>query len=181
MLCYLHTCYAILTGQDRTCAKHRQVSFFCGIVGNVLLKDFVKRTFTFTFQRSRVFHVYIKNHILVDVAPRVISLSWPLVWAAQIEHRCNLMCFAKKLLLTFSQCSSRAKIGHLDDIQGQIFEWSNFILIKNLILGRGAHTESGKVWVFVIRGWKTLPEAQRTQKLTLWHGLDLATTWHKLH
>ena len=28
---------------------------------------------------------------------------------------------------------------------------------------------------------KTLPEAQRTQKLTLWLGLNLATTWHHFH
>ena len=28
---------------------------------------------------------------------------------------------------------------------------------------------------------KTLPEAQRTQKLTPWLGLNLATTWHHLH
>ena len=28
---------------------------------------------------------------------------------------------------------------------------------------------------------KTLPEAQRTQKLTPWLGLNLATTWHLLH
>ena len=27
---------------------------------------------------------------------------------------------------------------------------------------------------------KTLPEAQRTQELTPWLGLDLATTWHHL-
>ena len=29
--------------------------------------------------------------------------------------------------------------------------------------------------------WKTLPEAQRTQKLTPWLGLNLATPWHLLH
>ena len=28
---------------------------------------------------------------------------------------------------------------------------------------------------------QTLPEAQRTQKLTPWLGLNLATTWHHLH
>ena len=28
---------------------------------------------------------------------------------------------------------------------------------------------------------ETLPEAQRTQKLTPWLGLNLATTWHHLH
>ena len=30
-------------------------------------------------------------------------------------------------------------------------------------------------------GKETLPEAQRTQKLTTWLGLNLATTWHHLH
>ena len=31
------------------------------------------------------------------------------------------------------------------------------------------------------RSFETLPEAQRTQKLTPWLGLNLATTWHLLH
>ena len=43
----------------------------------------------------------------------------------------------------------------------------------------GFNVNNGKD--FLKPGKKTLPVAQRTQKLTPWLGLNLATTWHHLH
>ena len=40
-----------------------------------------------------------------------------------------------------------------------------------------------RIWFPATRGavLQTMPEAQRTQKLTPWLGLNLSTTWHHLH
>ena len=72
-----------------------------------------------------------------------------------------------------------------------LFEWSlcfqKILLIKILIQFSSGHSENEgwQIFQLVMLSFtsfkKTLPEAQRTQKLTPWLGLNLATTWHLLH
>ena len=56
----------------------------------------------------------------------------------------------------------------------------NFCRSQVQFLIRPVRRKYSKIWLINSK-LKTLPEAQRTQKLTPWLGLNLATTWHYLH